>query len=252
MSKFSNIEKYLVLGHTLKIENETLTSDDLNELFNNEYVKTNVYTISMINCNLSEIPESIINLTSMRELYLNYNNISNFPENFGKLKLDILQLSGNPVTVNEHNINILQQVYNNTPPTSTRKNAARPRIYFDNEDRRSYKNKPIAVIGGIDLVHQNNDPTKERPRNKHVLLQSDFDKLYNQIESSHVVQETAPKLSSSSSSSSPPPPSPPSSSSSSLSSSSSSSSKKRVKKKNSTKSTNSPNSKRSTKKSSPK
>ncbi len=189
MSKFSNIRENIVNPNdepSLTIQ-QPLTSDDLKELFNNEDVKK-VYSLSLIDCRITKIPESIINLTSMRELFLNYNNITTLPSNLGKMNLIKLNLTGNDVTVNEHNFNILQQVYNNTPPTSTRKNAAHVKIIFDNEDRReSYfekvekkkKNESIRVIGNLDLVKLANG--NERPRNKHVLLQSDFVKLYRQI-----------------------------------------------------------------------
>ena len=217
MSKFSNIVEKIDSTNTLSFENETLTSDDLNELFNNKDVKTKVYTLSMINCNISTIPNSITKLEKVRQLLLNYNNISNFPEDFGKLKLNLLQLSGNPVTVNKHNIDSLLQVYNNTPATSTRKNAARPRIYFDNIDRRSYK--PIKVIGNLDLV-------SNRSVNHHILLKSDFEELKKMVP--EPAPAPAPKLSSSSLSSlssSPTAPSPSSLSSSEPKSKSSSSSK---------------------------
>ena len=187
MSKFSNIGKKIDSTNTLSFENETLTSDDLNELFNNKDVKTKVYTLGMINCNISTIPDSITKLEKLRQLLLNYNNISNLPKDFGELKLNLLQLSGNPVTVNEHNIDSLLKVYNNTPATSTRKNAARPRIYFDNIDRRS--DEPIKVIGDLNLV-------KGRRVNHHILLESDFEELKKMV----TEPAPAPKISSSSSS----------------------------------------------------
>ena len=183
MSKFSNIgERINRYTNSLTIENVHLTHDDLDEIFKNEDVKR-VYTLSMINCNISTIPKSIKNLENVRELYLNYNNISNFPQDFGKLKLNILQLSGNPVTVNEENLDILYKVYTNIQPTSNRINAARPRIFFDNEDRRKsyydkvaneWKNESIPVIGDLDLVGV-------RSNNQGVLFVEDFDKLYEQI-----------------------------------------------------------------------
>jgi hypothetical protein len=183
MSKFSNIGNQIKYS-ILTIENQTLTRDDLDELFNNKDVKTNVYTLIMINCNISTIPKSIINLKpKLRELYLNYNNISELPTNLGKMNLFVLNLTGNPVTVNKNNIDILYEVYNNIKPTSDRINAARPRIFFDNEDRRkSYydkvakkmKNESIRVIGNLDLV-------SGRSNNQGVLFVEDFDKLYSQI-----------------------------------------------------------------------
>ena len=62
MSKFSNIgEKIVNRSDTpsLTIQQQQLTSDDLEQLFNNKDVKT-VVTLSLIDCNISEIPESII------------------------------------------------------------------------------------------------------------------------------------------------------------------------------------------------
>jgi hypothetical protein len=186
--KFSNIgERINPDTKSLNIENDnTLTSDELDELFNNEHVITMVSTLSIINCSISTIPESIINLQpNLRELYLNYNNISELPSNLGEMNLLELYLTGNPVTVNEDNLDILYKIYNKTISNSKRKNKARPRIFFDNEDRReSYlvakkmKNKSISVIGNLDLVKSNG---KDRRINKHVLLNEDFVKLYSQI-----------------------------------------------------------------------
>ena len=190
MSKFSNIgEEINRHTNSLTIENVHLTHDDLDEIFKNEDVKR-VYTLSMINCNISTIPKSIKKLENVRELYLNYNKISKFPQDFGKLKLNILQLSGNPVTVNEENLDILYKVYTNIQPTSNRINAARPRIFFDNEDRRKsyydkvankWKNESIRVIGDLDLV-------SERSNNQGVLFVEDFDKLYEQIGKSRPIE----------------------------------------------------------------
>ena len=108
MSKFSNIgERINKYTNSLILDGDTLTSDDLNELFNNEDVKTKVFALSMINCNLSEIPESIINLKpKLRNLYLNYNNISELPTNLGNMNFFLLNLTGNPITVNKHNVDI--------------------------------------------------------------------------------------------------------------------------------------------------
>lgn len=181
MSKFSNIGEQIKYG-SLVIEDKTLTSDDLDELFKNDDVKK-VSTISMIKCNISTIPESIINLKpKLRHLYLSHNNISELPINLGEMKLFSLYLTGNPVNVNKRNIHILDNIYNKEISNSNRVNKARPRIFFDTENRNNdEKNKndssvpvPVSVIGDLDLV-------SERSYNKGVLSKEDFDKLYSQI-----------------------------------------------------------------------
>ena len=202
MSKFSNIgERINRYTNSLIIENETLTSDELDEIFKNEAVKKRVSTLSMINCNISTIPESIINLkSSLLNLYLSHNNISELPSNLGKMNLFELYLTGNPIIVNKHNVDILYEIYRNKIGVNSH-----PKIYFDNKDRRTprpYKN--IDVIGNLDLVTGRVNKSN-KPFNKDRLMVtkegSDFDKLYQQIESTPIVQpEPSPKSSASSSS----------------------------------------------------
>jgi hypothetical protein len=221
MSRFSNIgEKINRNTDSLTIQDETLTSDQLDELFNNEDVKTKVSTLGIINCNISTIPESIINLKpKLRNLYLNYNNVSELPTNLGNMNFFLLNLTGNPITVNKDNVDILYKIYDNK--ISER---SYPMILFSNKDIQGRPGVP--VIGNLDLVTGRVNKSN-KPLNQHRLMVtkegSDFDKLYQQIESEPVV----PELKSSSSSLPPPPSSSPSSSSSSSSSSRRSSKKSR-------------------------
>ena len=178
MSKFSNIgERINRYANSLIIENETLTSDELDEIFKNEAVKKRVSTLSMINCNISRIPESIINLkSSLLNLYLSHNNISELPSNLGKMNLFELYLTGNPIIVNKHNVDILYEIYRYKIGANSH-----PKIYFDNKDRRNFPNRNIHVIGNLDLVTGRVNKSN-KPLNQHRLMvtkeESDFDKLY--------------------------------------------------------------------------
>jgi hypothetical protein len=239
MNNFSDIinnigEKINRYTDTLILDGFMLTSDNLNELFNNEDVKTKVSTLSMINCDVSEIPESIINLKpKLRNLYMNYNNISTLPTNLGNMNFFLLNLTGNPITVNKHNVDILYKIYANK--ISER---SHPTILFSNKDIRGRPGVPI--IGNLDLVTGRVNKSN-KPLNQHRLMitkeGSDFDKLYQQIESASIVQEPEPSPKSSSSSRS-------------NKSSSTRSSKKSTSSRRSSKKSTSP--RRSTKKSPPK
>jgi hypothetical protein len=224
---------------SLTIKDETLTSDQLDELFNNEDVKTKVSTLGIINCNISTIPESIINLKpKLRNLYLNYNNVSELPTNLGNMNFFLLNLTGNPITVNKNNVDILYKIYDNK--ISER---SYPIILFSNKDIDGRPGVP--VIGNLDLVTGRVNKSN-KPLNQHRLMVtkkgSDFDKLYQQIESEPVVAELKSSISSISSSSS------------SLSTSSSSSSRRSSKKSRRPRSSSkkSTSSRRSSKKSPPK
>jgi Leucine-rich repeat (LRR) protein len=183
MNNFSDIinnigEKINRYTDTLILDGFMLTSDNLNELFNNEDVKTKVSTLSMINCDVSEIPESIINLKpKLRNLYMNYNNISTLPTNLGNMNFFLLNLTGNPITVNKHNVDILYKIYANK--ISER---SHPTILFSNKDTRGRPGVP--VIGNLDLVTGRVNKSN-KPLNQHRLMitkeGSDFDKLYQQL-----------------------------------------------------------------------
>jgi len=182
MSKFSNIgERINRHTNSLTIENQSLTSDDLNELFNNEDVKK-ISTLSLINCNISEIPETIINLEPrLRGLYLNYNNITTIPNNFKKMNFFILNLTGNPITVNKHNIDILYEIY--SVKIGER---SRPQIIFYNKELNGNK---IPVIGNLNLRTGDDNKKSNKRMYSHRLMEqpgkyNDFTQLREQISSS--------------------------------------------------------------------
>jgi hypothetical protein len=69
-------EKPIKYG-ALIFDKENLSTEQLNELFNNETVKNNVTDLALTNCNIEELPESIGNLTNLTALRLHDPEIDN-------------------------------------------------------------------------------------------------------------------------------------------------------------------------------
>ena len=275
MSKFSNIRETDQLGDTFKIKNKTLTTDVLNEIFNDIDVIKNTRYLVMENCRfvgaaddeLRTIPDSISNLTKLNTLNLYDSDLEILPgkknqknEKNGKIEdtglyalthLEELNLTGNPIILNTHNVYLLHDLFLNKKSPSERKNARiGMRITFFKEN----KNDKRPVIGNLDLVSKRFNKSN-KPVNQHILLESDFEELKKMVPEPAPAPapepepepapapEPAPKLSSSSLSSlssSPTAPSPSSKSSAPKSKSSSSKASKASK--------SSSSSKRSTKK----
>ena len=258
MSKFSNIGERIKYNN-LTLENETLTTNDLNDIFNNKDVKKNVISLVMENCIFVRaavnepitIPDSISKLTKLNTLNLYDSNLEILPgeknENnesglYALKHLENLNLTGNPIILNTHNVYLLYNLFlNKKDPDNLRKNAKiGMRITFFKENEQDKR----TVIGNLNLVSERFNKSN-KPMNQHILLESDFEKLKT------MVPPPGPKSSSSSLSSLSSSPSSalssaPKSSSSSSKASKSSSSKRGGKNKSTRKS------KHSTKKSTPK
>jgi hypothetical protein len=165
MDKFDDIEnkiKYQVLT----FDNANITFEELDFIFNKQEVIDKVLYLQLTHCNITALPESILNLKKLQELYLNDNNITSLPESLANLRLTKLVLLGNRNLLdNKHNIDILFNIYNRK--ISER---AKPTILVDNN------------FGGLDLItgrHVKNNPKKKFNQNR--LLDDDFEKLFQNL-----------------------------------------------------------------------
>ena len=183
-------KKKTIKDGALKFDKENLSTEQLNELFNNVIVKNNVTHLQLTNCNIKELPDSILNLKKLRKLYLHDSEITTFKDKRDKMEfipnsfkilpkyLDTLPLeeirleqidindpdnkeSTDPygyvtrtgINNDKHNMEILYNI-------STKKLGERSfaRVYVNN------------YFGGLQLI-------KGRNQNKRRLLQKDFEEL---------------------------------------------------------------------------
>jgi hypothetical protein len=177
--KFSIFDKDKPIQYgALKFDEENLSTEQLNELFNNETVINNVTDLALTNCNIEVLPESIGNLTKLTVLRLHDPEIDNRQRNpslnekansFKRLPSSLVNLKNleelrleqyetenkkTGIEANKHNIRILYDIFDKTI-----KVRSKPRIFVNN-----------GFGGEKDLI---------RKRDKRRLLENNFKNLYN-------------------------------------------------------------------------
>ena len=61
-----------------------------------------VYYLDLSNKNLAQVPSDILRFHSLKSLYLNFNKLTDLPEDITELKnLETIDLTGNPVAVKD-------------------------------------------------------------------------------------------------------------------------------------------------------
>jgi hypothetical protein len=183
----SGKEKTIKYG-SLIFDKEDLTTKQLNDLFDNDTVIKNVTQLQLTNCNIKELPDSILNLKKLRKLYLHDSEIDSdyrdqmqfipnsfkiLPKYLDTLPLEEIRLeqfdkddpdnkeSTDPhgyvtrtgINNDKHNMEILYNI-------SIKKIGERSfaRVYVNN------------YFGGLQLIG-------ERNQNKRRLLEKDFEEL---------------------------------------------------------------------------
>ena len=185
--------KFSIFGETktinygsLLFDKEDLTTEQLNELFDNDKVKNNVTHLQLTNCNITELPDSIGGLKKLENLYLHDSEIDSFnrdtiikemnfkPNSFTTLpkslaslpKLKKIYLYGNEnLLANEHNVAILGKIYKKQI-----KIRSKPDIRVDN------------LFGGTDVTTGRNTKTNPNKKlNNKRLLDDNFEELSTKL-----------------------------------------------------------------------